>query len=327
MYVFTSAFFFLILFSLPNEGNIMSVTETPGKTEARQGLADWQKSVARLQGKLKKQTDRRDSAEMADDISELQEKITAVRKIYGDTSARTFTEKEISLVLLRANLDSLKKAGMPSAVLNNVDHALGRNDSTAADSSIEFSGKKYRTPQQYDSIQAGIPKTARDGWFKHFMKRRLITINLAIHKDKLGFYEHFRENFLHWFPKVLFISLPFFALILKLVYVRRKQFYYTSHGIFAIHFYCATFLFLMVLIIGGQLYNEVPWEWLKAVFSFLGLGIWIGILIYLYRAMRKFYNQGRGKTLLKFCVAGLLAFIVNLTLLAVFTIISAITVK
>jgi len=48
------------------------------------------------------------------------------------------------------------------------------------------------------------------------------------------------------------------------------------------------------------------------------------MMIYLYKAMRGFYGQGRGKTFLKYSITCLFAFIVNSILLVLFVLISAI---
>ena len=64
---------------------------------------------------------------------------------------------------------------------------------------------------------------------------------------------------IHNCPKVLFISLPIFALLLKLLYVRRKQFYYVDHGIFSIHLYIFSFLILLILFGIGELKTDTGW--------------------------------------------------------------------
>jgi hypothetical protein len=48
------------------------------------------------------------------------------------------------------------------------------------------------------------------------------------------------------------------------------------------------------------------------------------MLIYLYKAMRGFYGQGRGKTFVKYFIAGFMGMIINTILLVIFLLISAI---
>ena len=156
--------------------------------------------------------------------------------------------------------------------------------------------------------------------------RKMIEIRNELNKDKKRFFEEFKEKVVHSFPKILFISLPFFALILKLVYVRRKQYYYTSHGIFTIHLYCATFILMLIYILFNQLQGITPWKWLNAIFMLIDLAIFLYVLLYFYKAMRRFYGQGRFKTIIKYLIVGFLAFIVNMLIFLLFILISAISI-
>src|SRR5258705_13790026 len=100
------------------------------------------------------------------------------------------------------------------------------------------------------------------------------------------------ESILHRLPYMLFISLPLFALILKLVYVRRKQFYYADHGVFTIHLYIFTFLLLLAVFGLSALKNATGWGFINFVIAIL----FIALFFYLYKAMRNFYGQRRAKT-------------------------------
>jgi hypothetical protein len=334
MYVFTSAFFFILLFSLTNADKIMKLDENAAEKngkEKKDGIQDWEKQKVKLERSLKIERNDKDedSSETITSIKDIDEQIAAAKKVYGDTTTRTFDKKDLALLMLRANMDSIK-AGMPPEIGNKLSSELAKRDSAKnGDESFNafgLSADKYASPQAYDSAQNKLPASNRDGWFKTLAKRKLIAINAAYHKDKRGYFEHVRENFMHSFPKILFISLPFFALILKLVYVRRKQFYYTSHGIFAIHLYCSTFILMLVMILATNLHDAVSWKWLHVLMDVISFAVWIYMLIYFYKALRKFYGQGRFKTFLKYCIISFLAFMVNLFLMLLFILISAISI-
>ena len=329
MYVFTSAIFFLLFFSLTNADNVMKIDEQPGK-EKKESVADWEKEKTELlkqleQARLNKDAD---SSDVVKDIYNTNFKINAAKKFYSDTTTRKFSSEEIALLLVRAGLDSIRAKGVPDSVANAVDHKIAKKDSSKSENNwfLDDRDSKFGSPEAYDSAQEKLPVNKRDGWAKRIFKRKLVAVNNEVKKDRKGYVEHFKERFFHSFPKILFVSLPFFALILKLVYIRRKQFYYTSHGIFTIHLYCATFILLLVMILLGQLQHLASWKWLQTVVTILDIGLWIYIFLYLYKAMRKFYAQGRFKTILKYLVVCLLALIVNVLLLAIFILISAISV-
>ncbi len=333
MYVFTSAIFFLIFFSLTNAGDIMKIDEKGDKTDSttKRGLTDFKKDRAKLQSRLNaaREFNDGDSSDLKDEIEKTDLSIAAIKEIYGDSTSRKFNERDIALLLLRVNMDSLKKQGMPPDVASAVNTAIGKRDSSKKGNNgveLDFGNEKYATPAAYDSAQSKLPSNKQDWWLKKMAKRKIIEMDGEFKKDKRAYIEHLEEKFVHSFPKILFISLPFFALILRLVYVRRKEFYYTSHGIFAIHLYCATFIFLLAMILLNQLGHLGGWKWLQGTIVFLDFVLWLYVLIYMYKAMRRFYGQGRFKTIVKYLIVNFLAFMLNAILLAIFILISAISV-
>jgi hypothetical protein len=205
--------------------------------------------------------------------------------------------------------DALKKAKIDSIALAESD-----NDSTVqkflsknwADSVKKASKKKkkgknnigwnmknsdYKTVKAYDSAQALLPEDKRDGWFEHNMQVKAIKLN-AKYKDNLEqFGKDFMNSFKDNFSKVLFFLLPFFALTLKLLYIRRGYFY-SEHLVFSIYYY--NFFYLAGSL--QMLINKIPWlEWLGTI-----IGFWI--FFYLLFAMKKMYNQSWRKTILKFLI-------------------------
>ncbi len=99
-------------------------------------------------------------------------------------------------------------------------------------------------------------------------------------------------------PTLLFLGMPVFALILKLLYWRSGR-YYIEHLIFSIHLHTWAFLAFMV----GNGYfklSALVASWLTTVFACLLVG-WMAW--YIFRAFRVVYVQGKGKTTLKLALA------------------------
>ncbi len=177
---------------------------------------------------------------------------------------------------------------------------------------------KYHTLESYDSSQKALPVEQRDGWLTRRISTRIIVIEQRLEKEQAAFIRELIGNFIHNFPKMLFISLPVFALLLKLLYMRRKQFYYVDHGIFAVHLYIFSFLLLLVYFGIMELRSNTRWHWL----NLLVIPIFIYPFFYYYKAMRRFYGQGRGKTVLKYILLFMLSSFVMLLIFisgAVFT--------
>jgi len=167
----------------------------------------------------------------------------------------------------------------------------------------------YKTVSAYDSAQQLLPPDKRDGWFEKIEKRRDLIFSERYSKNSRQFWIDVSNKFIHYFPYLIFVLLPLYALFFKLIYIRQKQFSFSDHSVFLEHNY--TFLFILMLFYLGILslkeYSNEE-RLVLTVIAILTLGC-----IYALRAMKRFYEQGWGKTILKFillnilCIAVLLA--------------------
>jgi hypothetical protein len=315
MYVFTSAFFFIILFSLKKPEDMV-------KPDTGRSLAQLEKTLKGDQQELVHASED-DRADLNSSIDKLSREINVIRKRYSDTATRKFNQAQLAGLVIESVTDSLKDPDLTPAVRANLATALGTNDDDKDRTYfMGLNSGDYKTVADYDSTERKLPDSLRDGWLKHKAMERLIVTNEEYHEDKQRYKERLLENILHSFPKILFWSLPFFALILNVLYFRHKQYFYVSHGIFTIHVYCATFILILAAILLNALSDWLGWGWFKVVSDLLQLALWFYIMIYLYKAMRGFYKQRRAKTFLKYFIACSVAFVVNLILFLIFLLLS-----
>jgi hypothetical protein len=322
MYVFTSAIFFIILFSLKSPDKVIHVNEAP---EVKKGLPALLKKKTSLEKEFAAEKDEEDKADLGKSLKKLNTELAEIKKTYGDTTTRVFGKDDLNLLYVQSINDSLKTQGVPADVQDKIDKAIRAQQQDGGGTNM-FDIGRFKTVGQYDSSEKALPDSLRDGWFTRVMKRKFIAVGEEYHKDKKSFQEHFAENFFHSFPKILFWSLPFFALILNMLNFRHKQYYYVDHGIFTIHVYCANFILILIMVLLSRLGDWLQWGWLQVIAGFLIFAICLYMLIYLYKAMRGFYQQSRAKTFLKYCIACFLALIVNLIIMLIFLLISAITI-
>jgi hypothetical protein len=324
MYVFTSAIFFIILYAISKPDEIFKHKET----ERVRALPALKKSLTERQQEMKVTSDGDERDDLQNGIDHLGMEIGEIKKEYGDTTTRKFTDKELTTLMITALTDSLQRAGLPPATKSRVKQLLGMANHPMSGSNLfGLNQGRYNTVEEYDSSERALPDSLRDGWLKRALMRRLVAASEDFEQDPQRFKEKFWENWLHSFPKILFWSLPFFALILNILYFRhKKQFYYVDHGIFTIHVYIAGFLLLLICMILSILTDWVGLHWLQIVTDILITVVCIYGFIYLYKAMRGFYKQRRAKTILKYFIVFWMAFIINLILFLIFTVLSAINI-
>lgn len=192
-------------------------------------------------------------------------------------------------------------------------------DSTRLEVNISGVSNNYRTIAEYDSIQKTLPSAERDGWFMRRLVRKEINVNNKYRYNPEAGMEKMVDSVIHRLPYMLFISLPLFALVLKLLYVRRKNFYYADHGVFTIHLYIFTFILLLLVFAIGR-YGASVW----GPFGVLVVLLLLWLFVYLFLAMRRFYGQSRWKTAIKFLFTTALTLLMMATLLGIFFFFSAI---
>lgn len=267
MYVFTSAFFFLIFFALKGSKDLINYEDDAPFTLAE-----------------------RDSAIIADrDI---------LAKDSGDVDAKRRIE-----------------------LMSDTSRTLRPSDLLAYSGDFTIIGTmngKYRDKRHYDSIQSTLPKSERDGWLASLWNKRAIAANEKYRYNPTQGIEKLGDKVLHMLPYLLFVSLPFFAMILKLLYIRKKQWYYADHGIFTVHHYILSFILLLFMFIWNGLETFTNWK----IWNFFTAITILCLPVFLFLAMKRFYGQGTGKTFVKFLLLNILGLIMLLLLLVVFFLLS-----
>lgn len=197
---------------------------------------------------------------------------------------------------------------------NSVSDSLQSNKSKS-DSFTKYVPKKYEVIYYSESQLDTMNRWKRYGkridiYSDFYSKNKLLSPAAALKKighhnntfnrwlyKKVVDFDFFKNNpdfaysyFIAKLPIVIFLFMPIFALFIKLLYIRRKQFTYMEHLVFAFHVQSLFFVVLIITLIFDYFLNT-------SLFTSLAF---IAFLIYLYKAMRKFYQQGRFKTFVKF---------------------------
>jgi len=100
-------------------------------------------------------------------------------------------------------------------------------------------------------------------------------------------------------PQMMFFFLPLIALFAKVLYVGSKR-YYAEHLLFFVHFHAFVFLVLATNNVLGRVLGWFGSGWPQSIAGLLTTAAVIWTPIYLYRAMRNVYGQGKFFTLTKF---------------------------
>jgi Protein of unknown function (DUF3667)/Domain of unknown function (DUF4286) len=125
-------------------------------------------------------------------------------------------------------------------------------------------------------------------------------------------------------PKMMFIFLPVLALANAVLYVGSRR-YYVEHLLFFVHFHAFFFLLITLDVLvwrGAYLLQGGEEGSLSVAAGMFTAVIVFYVPIYLYKAMRRVFEQGRFVTLIKFsmlCIAYLVSLVLTLLGLLAYT--------
>ncbi|MDG1040852.1 MAG: DUF3667 domain-containing protein [Polaribacter sp.] len=139
----------------------------------------------------------------------------------------------------------------------------------------------------------------KHNFLNRFMYSRFQTLDNVLKSTENQ--KQFQNQLISYISISLFIFLPLFTLVLKLLYVRGK-FTYVEHLVFVFHTQTVFFLLLTLFYLISFFSTNT---FMKGVFLIL-------FLVYLLMAMKRFYNQGYLKTFTKYILINLSFFFISL---------------
>ena len=132
--------------------------------------------------------------------------------------------------------------------------------------------------------------------FEHWLETRLKE-KLGEHGTKMGL---FADTFFKNLPYMMFCCIPIFALVLKVLYIRR-HILYIDHLIYALHihsfFYTGLMLIVLITIGVDRIIPGAVAGWIIAL-------LWIWFVAQIFLSIRRVYRQGWFTSIFKFFLGG-----------------------
>jgi hypothetical protein len=154
------------------------------------------------------------------------------------------------------------------------------------------------------------------GSVSRWLQRGLVA---ACEKTKADHGKELEQNLIHNLGRAMFLFLPLLAVLMKLIYLRRKR-YYVEHLLLLVHNHAFAFLIMSVFLIATHFMSPD-----RSLIGKLSIAMSIYGIYYLYRSMRRVYCQGRALTLFKFAILAFGYCVCGLFMLMLTTVYSAVT--
>ena len=183
---------------------------------------------------------------------------------------------------------------------------------------IKFDDSSYF--MKAEKISSELFVTSNNSWLEKTLNKKLTKFKQKFADDRQAMFLEFGKVFMHRFPYILFVSLPFFALLLKLLYIRRKHFFYSDHAVFTLYHYIFALIILLFNLLSSTLNDWLEWGILRFISTLLILSIGLYLLV----GMKRFYEQGWLKTIFKFIMISLSAIVMMFVIMILFLLLSII---
>ena len=145
------------------------------------------------------------------------------------------------------------------------------------------------------------PSTGFEKWLEQRAKEKM-----GEHGSKMAL---FIATLFSNLPYMMFCCIPLFALVLKVLYVRKRVFY-IDHLVYALHIHSFAYLAIMLIVlITIGLNRSIP----GAFAGWIIAALWITFAVQVFLSIRRVYRQGWFFTVFKFFLGGF-AYLIVLSL-------------
>ena len=142
------------------------------------------------------------------------------------------------------------------------------------------------------------PSTGFEKWLEQRAKEKM-----GEHGSKMAL---FIATLFSNLPYMMFCCIPLFALVLKVLYVRKRVFY-IDHLVYALHIHSFAYLAIMLIVlITIGLNRSIP----GAFAGWIIAALWITFAVQVFMSIRRVYRQGWFFTVFKFFLGGFVYLIV-----------------
>jgi hypothetical protein len=168
--------------------------------------------------------------------------------------------------------------------LKGIQDSIARLDPDSSGNRVELD---LSTPIPSDTIG--------DGWISKMIEKRAEHRRKEMEEkhsgDAVSAATDFFSEVFHKLPLLLFLSMPFFALFLKVLYIGSARRRYVDHFIFSIYHYSFMFMITSLFLIIFYGVDNLKYGW---TYWFSAFSPWVFILylcIYLWSSMGRFYGD------------------------------------
>lgn len=240
----------------------------------------------------------------------------------SETATTNYTKRLYNLNQEKAFVQGTADTVHANALINNVQKISGMKEisvdtaSHAVDSNL--------TLLEVDTAGTLEEEEEQMGWIEQFFEQRYQAWTEEVYEkyegDKQKANSDLGNKVVHSLPQLFFLSLPFFAFFLKMMYIRSKRKSYVEHFVFSIYHYAYLFVVMFLFYLIPAMAKMLGSAWEDMIIEWITFFVVLYPLIYLFLSMRRFYEDRWVVLSFKFIALSILLLI---TMLFLFVLIAA----
>jgi hypothetical protein len=198
-----------------------------------------------------------------------------------------------------------------SEIIKAEEQAQKKNPLSIDKENEGFLNFGYKNVKELDSFQKFGPKEDKLNDLEYTIVKKSLIVKAKNTKEEM--LEKFLEEARHNFPKVLFIYMPLFALVLWLFH-GKKRWYYFDHGIFTLHYFSFLLISTLLIFFFKRFMDCFIENGFTNFISGLGKGVgYIWMFYYFFPAHHRFYGETRFISFIK----SIAMFVINIVLMSI----------
>ena len=230
----------------------------------------------------------------------------------SQTKSNAYSKRLFHLNQEKEYLKGTADTALVNQLTQSLKDKMERRDSSGVDTSnqgVEID--LFGVPSE-DTLEA-------KGWLSSLLLERLAARQAELEKkhegDEVAAFSAILDELFHTVPQLFFLSLPFFAFFLKILYFRRPLNSYVEHFVFTIYHYAYTFIIMILFMFALWLSGRNKIEFIESGISYVTVALAIYPFYYLLVSMKRFYNDRWGRLTLRYLI---LLFLLLITLILLF---------
>ena len=212
--------------------------------------------------------------------------------------------------VIRDSVIATKKIKL-SEMIKADDEAQKKQHLTKEKQDDGFLNFGYINLKQLDSLQKYGPEKDKLNDFEYTIVKKTLMVKAKNSKEEMT--EKFLEEAQHNFPKILFIYMPLFALVLWFFH-GKKRWYYFDHGIFTLHYFSFLLLSALLLFFFRKIMDCFVENTFTTLITDIGkVATYLWMFYYFFPAHHHFYGETRVISFLK----SITMFFINVVLMSI----------